>query len=209
MIDLKIKASRKWVRYFHKACALWVEANLSGRSIGGNGIVTEMDESNFHKMKYNQGRHRPEQWVFGLVERHRKMRRFWVVPDRSQRTLSPIIVQHVKAGATVYSDGWRAYSNLRETYGFNHIAIDHHRYFVHPDDPEVHTECMESVWKHAKDFCGRNGGWKSLQHLQDKLDAFSFRSLLFDGPHNLQIMGEVLAEFGNEAKRIIDDQYAY
>ncbi|KAK7445795.1 hypothetical protein BaRGS_00040310, partial [Batillaria attramentaria] len=48
---------------------------------------------------------------------------------RDANTLIPIIQHHVAPGATIYTDGWRAYGNLNEL-GYRHFNVIHRAGFV-------------------------------------------------------------------------------
>ena len=51
------------------------------------------------------------------------------------------------------SDGWPAYQQISELGGgglYSHDVIVHQQNFVSPVDPEVHTQNIEAMWKHAK-----------------------------------------------------------
>ncbi|KFD47379.1 hypothetical protein M513_11742 [Trichuris suis] len=52
-------------------------------------------------------------------------------------------------GTTVISDCWGGYRRLsREDY--THLRMNHSINFLHPDDPEVHTQSVESLWAQVK-----------------------------------------------------------
>jgi hypothetical protein len=75
----------------------------------------EVDESLFARHKYHVGRVRKtmKRWVFGLRQRNSNRARFFIVNnDRSHHTLIPLILQCVRPGSTIYSDGWAAYNSL-------------------------------------------------------------------------------------------------
>ena len=80
-------------------------------------------------MKYGRGARHTPIWVFGMVERKGRCRRFWVVEHRDRGTLVPIIRTHIAPGAHIMSDMWGAYHTLAD-YGFRHQMINH-RYFIY------------------------------------------------------------------------------
>ena len=60
--------------------------------IGGVGKVVEIDESKFGKRKYNRGRRRGGQWVWGGVERGSDEVFMQIAPSRDAETLLPVII---------------------------------------------------------------------------------------------------------------------
>ena len=95
----------------------------SPAQLGGHSIVVQIDDSLYnHKSKYQRGR-RPsnETWVFGITDTSTKPSITYMeaVAKRDKVTLLPIIEKIVRAGSIIYSDEWRAYSQIQEKLGFN------------------------------------------------------------------------------------------
>ncbi|KFD64384.1 hypothetical protein M514_23408 [Trichuris suis] len=68
------------------------------------------------------------------------------------------------------SDCCRGYHRLsREDY--THFRVNHSTNFVHPDDPEVHTPSVESLWAQVK---RRNRGTR-MSELDSYLCKFMWR----------------------------------
>ena len=66
-------------------------------------------------LKNGRGRQAPvDAWVFGMVDTSQapSIGYMELVPNRTAATLLPIIQQHVVAGTDIYSDQWRAYSQV-------------------------------------------------------------------------------------------------
>ena len=72
----------------------------------------EIDESKFGKRKYNRGRRREGQWVWGGVERGSDEVFMQITPSRDAATLLPVIIANVKPGTEIHTDEWRSYSRL-------------------------------------------------------------------------------------------------
>lgn len=88
-------------------------------------------------------------WVFGLYCKRDDGvtdRRFFIVEKRA--TLLPIIQREVEVGSTIYSDEWRAYSNLND-HDYVHITLNHQLHFIDPETG-ANTQSIESTWRRIK-----------------------------------------------------------
>lgn len=136
------------------------------------GIV-EIDESNFFKRKLEVGKAlNNERWVFGLYNRGTKLTYMEVVPKRTAKNLLPIIQQRCDIGTTIISDQWAAYEKL-EDLGFPHYTVDHSRFFVNPNNREIHSQHIESSWCWAKYEIKRKN--RTGLNLQEYLNEFCWR----------------------------------
>jgi hypothetical protein len=101
--------------------------------IGGKGVVVEIDESLFARVKHHRGKDLKKQqiWVFGLRERGTNKCIFRVVEDRTAPVLLDIIVKHVQPGTTIISDCWKSYNSINKK-GFDHLSVNHPLNFVAP-----------------------------------------------------------------------------
>ena len=156
----------------------WLDYNLE--PIGGPGIVVELDETVCVKRKYNRGRVLKEIWIIGAIERISKKCFVKVLLEeinlaeitRDQRltrlrrdkdTLIPIIQQYIKPGSIINSDGWGAYVDLGNL-GYEHNVVIHERHFVNPDDPNIHTQTIERLWRDLKEWVSRSGMRPKFMH---------------------------------------------
>ena len=134
-------------RYCRDVC-INVLLDSTSQQIGGPGLIVEIDESKFGKMKYHRGRKVDGQWVFGAICRETK--EFFLVPvvKRNKETLLPIILERIRHGSTIISDCWSAYQCL-SCEDYNHLTVNHTYHFV---DPETlaHTQNIECLWWQVK-----------------------------------------------------------
>ena len=126
--------------------------------------------------------------MFGLVDvSHQPALGYMeMVPRRDANTLLPIIQAHVLPGTIIYSDEWRAYSQVQSLLNVStHRTVNHSLHFVDPVTG-VHTQNIESYWNRVK---SRIKHMKGLHHHQmaSYLDEFMWRerhgktsSLAFD-----------------------------
>ena len=122
----------------------------------------EIDESKFGKRKFNRGRRVDGVWVLGGIDRTTRETFFKVVPDRSAATMLPIIIANVHPETTIMSDCWRAYARLEDHF-IMHSTVNHKINFVDRDDPNVHTNLIESTWRVLKrTILPKNGTRKNL-----------------------------------------------
>jgi len=105
-----------------------------------------------HKVKHHRGRApRNEVWVFGIADTSVSSARVYmeIVPDRSARTLLPILKKVCRPGTIIHSDGWRAYANIEKDLGLQHKVVNHKYNFVDPMTG-THTQNIESFWNKMK-----------------------------------------------------------
>jgi transposase-like protein len=125
---------------------------LEGR--GGEGIIVEIDEWKFGKRKNHRGHHVEGVWVVGGVERTPDRKVFiTAVQDRTSKTQLDIIRVHVKPGSIIYTDMWKGYARLAEEGTFEHMTVNHSKFFKDPNSG-VHTNTIEGTW---------NGGKQSIK----------------------------------------------
>lgn len=86
--------------------------------------------------------------VLGILQRSRgesvSRLRAGVIQDTGRATLHGAIRATIDAGATVYTDAWRAYRGLA---GYNHATVDHAVEYV---NGRVHTNGIENFWSLLK-----------------------------------------------------------
>jgi transposase-like protein len=151
----------------------------TGGMIGGideNGVskVVEIDESLFFRRKYNRGRLREGQWVFGGIDRQTGECFLVPVPDRRAVTLLTIINMRILPGTTIISDCWAAYRSISEINDYTHNTVNHTYNFVDPLDSSIHTQNIENCWLHAKRPLRRQFG-TSERFLEGYLQEFMFK----------------------------------
>jgi transposase-like protein len=87
--------------------------------------------------------------VLGLIQRASETStsrvRAMVVPNSRRLTLMPKITEHVERGTVVYTDAWRAYTDVCIDY--YHEVIDHTIRYV---EGRVHTNTIENFWSCLK-----------------------------------------------------------
>ena len=90
---------------------------------------------------------------------------------RSIDTLLPIIQQHILPGTTIYSDGWSAYNCLSE-HGFIHGEVLHNQEFLNAEDPTLHTQTLERMWRDLKEWTKFPG--MLMKHLRQYVSRWYF-----------------------------------
>ena len=105
--------------------------------LGGKGNIIEIDESIF----VHQGN--DTIWVLGMYERNTKEMRAFYVPDRSQNTLTQIILENCELGSTIYTDFWRGYNQLKLFY--DHKVLNKQKKGYGTSE-WIHTNGVEQMW---------------------------------------------------------------
>lgn len=144
----------------------------------------EIDECAMFRRKYNRGRGRGVQWIFGMVERPKKpiktsgctfQRRtpayMCCVAKRDRETLTTVIRRKIKKGSTIYSDGWGAYRRLRE-HQYQHYWVNHSKNFVDPAT-KCHSQRIESLWSIMRKHMPSHG--VRIDRLNSYLADFCYR----------------------------------
>ena len=124
-------------------------SSITPRSIGGPGIVVEIDESVVAKRKYNRGHLVPERWVFGGYCPTSAEGFIVMVEQRNAGTLLPLIQEHIRPGSIIHSDGWAAYggiANMPVVPQYTHLVVNHTVNFVDPGTGAC-TNHVENMWK--------------------------------------------------------------
>jgi transposase-like protein len=80
--------------------------------------------------------------VVGLLDRKTRQVRAKVIPKVTREVLQDVILDSVEGKSTVYTDGWKAYSQLK-TLDFVHETVNHLDEYVRG---EVHTNGIENFW---------------------------------------------------------------
>ena len=164
-----------WASFCREVCGeTMLRESESGKQIGGQDIVVEIDESKFAKRKYHRGHDLKLGWVFGGREKENGRNCFAVVvPDRSEATLLPIILKYIARGSIIYSDCWAAYNKLTE-YGYKHLTVNHSVNFKDPGTGCC-TNGIEGDWQKMK-YGGSMPKFGIRQHmLQGYLDVYMWR----------------------------------
>ncbi|CAF0981621.1 unnamed protein product, partial [Brachionus calyciflorus] len=165
--------------------------------LGGPGRIVEIDESLIAKVKHNKGENlkRPQVWMFGMIDRTDDRVYIEIEPDRSAFTLLAIIYDHVLPGTTIFSDSWSSYAKITEIRDFTHDQVNHKYNFVNPDNRNIHTNRIESLWRDAKSKFKDMYGCNRL-YLASYIDKFMFRhnnklnrTTCFD--HILKAIGDI------------------
>jgi len=108
--------------------------------------------------------------VFGMYQRNGKVDAF-VVEDRKERTLCPLVYCKIKKDATVFTDELTSYSTLSQRY--NHHSIDHSK--GQYGNGVIGTNGIENLWSVLKRTL--KGSYISVTkpYLQRYVDEVVFR----------------------------------
>lgn len=135
--------------------ARWYAEYLS-ISLGGEGMVVEIDEARFGGKKLRLGRlPKVKQWILGMKERVTGRIFLFKLPDRSARTLSSFVTKHVRPCTSVFTDCWRGYSGLARL-GYRHHVVNHSVEHVNSIDG-THIQTIERTWRELRNLIPKYG----------------------------------------------------
>lgn len=173
-----------------RAALLWfskfrdlVEFDLASRDesiLGGNNEIIELDECQIGRRKQHSGRVPKPIWVFGGVVRGSGGKECFIeiVRNRKKDTLYPIIQRKINQESKIITDGAAVYRDLGEI-GFSHSWVNHTENFVSPQDPSVHTQSIESLWKSLRKFLNKRTSY-NRKKLSGYINEFIYRKLYCD-----------------------------
>lgn len=109
--------------------------------------------------------------VVGLLDRENRQVRAKVIPSESREILQDVILDSVAPAGTVYTDGLKAYSNLKDLH-FVHETVNQLDEYVRGD---AHTNSIENFWALLKR--GLKGTYVAVEpfHLERYVDEQVFR----------------------------------
>lgn len=130
--------------------------------------------ANMHKEKKET---KPGKFVVvGAKSRTTGEVRCGVVPGRLYIPIERFVWNTVAPRATVYTDAFGAYNRLREA-GYEHFSTDHEKYErVDKENPDNHTQGIESFWQRIKRAYKGTHHWMSEKHLGRYANEHAFNA---------------------------------
>lgn len=143
------------------------EVEIDETFIGGKNKNRHNDK----KVENSQGRSvKDKAPVLGMVERDGKLIAKHVI-DTKGETLTPEIIENIKASAKIYTDEWLGYKGLQRIYDHSYIKHNQGEYV----NGRVHTNTIEGFWSLLKRGIVGIYHFTSKKHLQMYVDEFAFR----------------------------------
>lgn len=115
------------------------------QKLGRNGNAIEIDESIFAQVTRDGKKEKI--WVLGFYERGTKEARAIFVPDRTEETLTQVILENCEVGAEIYTDFWRGYNGLKNYY--THRVVNKQQKGNGTSEFQT-TNRVESLWSVIK-----------------------------------------------------------
>lgn len=134
--------------------------------LGGVGHIVEVDETHMCTRRDNRGRilQGERVWIFGAVERATGKLALQITNYRTVPDCSEFITDNIRVGTHIMTDCWRGYNRL-EHFGYTHSRVNHSLHFVDPDNPNIHTQKIERVWKDLKEKCVNTSSLEYIKKL--------------------------------------------
>ncbi len=141
----------------------------------------EIDESYFGARRVRGKRGRGASKKIAVVGILKRKDHVFLKPvsNCSKEILLPIILEKLKKGSDIFTDGWKSYSALA-LYGFTHKTVNHDdNQFV--KDKDIHVNGIESCWSFTKRRLSKFNGFKKHQferHLKESEWRFNHRGTI-------------------------------
>lgn len=133
--------------------------------------------------------------LFGMLDRDGDVMTR-VVPDRTSKTLYPIIVENIEAGSTLHTDEHRGYRSLK-TLGYKHESVNHSKKEYVKGN--CHTNSIESFWSRLKLSICCTHIHVSGKHLEKYAAEFEYRFNSRENPSGM--LSELLGTFPEPSKK--------
>lgn len=172
--DIGVTQKTAWFMLHRiRGCYADLDTTLSGEVemdetfVGGKNKNRHRDK----KVPVCRGRaHIDKTPVLGMVERGGRIVA-QVIPDTSQRSITPVVCQRVDRSATVYTDEWQGYDTIAKLY--SRFFVDHSR--GQYASGNVTTNRIEGFWGILKRGIIGVYQMTSRKHLQRYVDEFVWR----------------------------------
>lgn len=100
--------------------------------------------------------------------------RLKIVGDTKAKTIQPFLKEAVTKDSVLISDEWHGYKGLHNY--FDHHVVDHgKKQYVDFDNPEIHSNSMESFWGILKRSYNGIYNWWSRKHMEKYANEFAYR----------------------------------
>lgn len=165
----------RWFFLFRRICTNVVK-DWRICKIGNSNSIVEVDECQIGRRKYNRGREKEEIWVVGGIVRKSNPRICFleIVQNRSMETLTDVICRNVNFESIIMTDEWKGYNNITKK-KYTHLKINHSKHFVDPENPLIHTQNIENMWKILRKTLSKKTNYSRL-NFEAYLNEFVYRS---------------------------------
>ncbi|CDW71499.1 UNKNOWN [Stylonychia lemnae] len=146
---LNYKAVFTMYKHARQQIHIWTQNLYRKTKLGKFGRTVEIDESVFsHEQRDGKNE---KVWVLGFYERQTKEARAIKVKDRSEETLTQVILENVEEGAEIYTDFWRGYNSLKTYYTHRVVNKAMKGYGTSEFQTTNHVECLclmvKTLWR--------------------------------------------------------------
>lgn len=140
-LNISSKTLTEWLEFIRQLVGESVPEEEM--TIGGEGVVVEVDETKLGRREYNRGHKVDGVWVVAGVERTTAKKMFVVsVEKRDEETITNIIKKHVLPGSIVYTDCWKPYIGACKNNDLDHQTVNHSKFYKDPETG-THTNTIE------------------------------------------------------------------
>lgn len=150
-INLSNKTIIKWNKIFREKLSEKYDS-IRREKLGGLGRTVEIDECHLYTNRSRIGRRMigEQIWIVGAICRETKDVAFSLTASRNSNFMDEFCLQNIQIGTRIITDGWRGYRDLSNI-GYSHDVINHSVAFVDQNDPTIHTNNIERLWRDVRE----------------------------------------------------------
>lgn len=114
--------------------------------------------------------------ILGIKEKSKGgQARYMVIPDRTKVTLTAAMIEHVDTTASIMTDEWEGYNNLKYIFNSHSIVTHKKKEYVNKEDSNLTTNEIERTWSLLRKFISGQCNNYCKKHISSYVAIFQYR----------------------------------